>query len=50
MDRDVLEVVELAFRNFHEHGSGKSFCLQFIDAAFNQNIFSVGYVLHDHVL
>jgi hypothetical protein len=30
---------ELAFRNFHEPASGSGFVTQFIDAAFNQNIF-----------
>jgi hypothetical protein len=30
---------ELAFRNFHEPAPGSGFVTQFIDAAFNQNIF-----------
>jgi glycogen debranching enzyme len=30
---------ELAFRNFHEPAKGSGFVSQFIDAAFNQNIF-----------
>ena len=30
---------ELAFRNFHEPAPGSGFVSQFIDAAFNQNIF-----------
>ena len=30
---------ELAFNNFHEPASGSGFVSQFIDAAFNQNIF-----------
>lgn len=30
---------ELAFRNFHEPAKGSPFVSQFIDAAFNQNIF-----------
>lgn len=30
---------ELAFRNFHEPAQGSGFVSQFIDAAFNQNIF-----------
>jgi len=30
---------ELAFRNFHEPSSGSGFVSQFIDAAFNENIF-----------
>ncbi len=30
---------ELAFRNFHEPAKGSGFVTQFIDAAFNQNIF-----------
>jgi glycogen debranching enzyme len=31
---------ELAFRNFHEPAAGTGFVSQFIDAAFNQNIFA----------
>ena len=30
---------ELAFRNFHEPAAGSGYVSQFIDAAFNQNIF-----------
>jgi len=30
---------ELAFKNFHEPASGSGYVSQFIDAAFNENIF-----------
>jgi len=37
--RCYWKVWELAFRNFHEPAKGSGFVSQFIDAAFNQNIF-----------
>jgi hypothetical protein len=36
---------ELAFRNFYEPRPGSGFVSQFIDAAFNQNIFLMGHLL-----